>query len=374
MKASGEHTSTNSLSKYHNIVAIDEAGRVEPIVDVKKLKVRLPENPNDRFAVMGIVSIQQSDIERCRAAWDELRSDIQQALGLPFLPSIHARLMWGKTLNPYRGANKENYYIRADLDQLEKWIIRALEIIKDMRMLRWRVAWKNIDEFAVSWLHLFDIEEFINDMQYLKQQVGRKVLQRFFSAAASPLLHVLSISVVYLQELFEQDRANTFGIVLDNTSDVAGYHLASPLEKLLSADYSERVGIVGTIGEVGIDYDNFPLMQIADVLSFFYRKMLNGDIHVKHLLTKHLGYLPDAIKKKQPGAQKILLDVKKAERFSFVQRYTMGYYRALSHDRRGEFERLVLTPDEMLERASRHPKAIGFSLLKNPKGAEAWYL
>ena len=374
MKASSERTSTDLLSNYHNIVAIDEAGRVEPIIDVKKLMVRLPENSNDRFAVMGIVSIQQRDIERCREAWNELRRDIQKALNLHFLPSIHARLMWGKTLNPYRGANKENYYLRATHDQLEKWMIRALTIIKGMRMLRWRVAWKNIDEFAESWMHLFEIDEFINDMQYLKQQVGRKVLQKFFSAAASPLLHILSISVVYLQELFEQDPASTFGIVLDNTSDVAGYHLASPLEKLLSSDYSDRVSIVGTIGEVGVNYDDFPLMQIADVLSFFHRKMLNGDVHVKHLLTKHLGYLPDAIRKKQPGAQKILLDVKKAESFSFVQRYTMGYYRALSHDRRGEFGRLVLTPDEMLERASRYPRAVGFSLLKNPKGAEAWHM
>ena len=362
------------LDKFPFLVAIDESGPYERLVNHKNFSVHYPPS-NDPYFVLGIVALRSSQRTQFDKDWNDITAQIAEALKLDYLPPIHLRLMWGDRkpywLNKQRGL--ENPYKWAEREQVKEWVEKAFKVVDKYQRegsLRWFTYHDNVTAIAAQWERYFEHGTFKKEFEYLKSQVGAKPIRHYLAAVSSPLIHGLSKSMVFLTQSipYSFSEVPMVGVLFDNTQDLVGFETTKALQYFLNRSREVNYVVLGRLEDAGVAYEQFPLMQASDLVGFFFRKRLNKDPVAAYFMEKYGNFVPRAWRKRRTK-KVIKLNPQEAELLSFILRYELGYERATEESEK--FKELAVSPGEFIARIKKKPFRVGVSILKKPFGEEA---
>lgn len=257
------------------VVAIDDSGGIEPLVKWDGSLV-LGDHP---ITIMAIAVLKRKRLEEFNAEWNGLRLEIQSELGCDMLPPIHMRIMWGKSLKKaYRGAL--NPYYGSDFEQIKQWYTKALRIIYRFNRDKLGISFWTMSGIraidAVRHTTYFESSKFLAEMKFLRnasQGRYKKMYAHYHKKITSPLLPMLTDSMLYLNQLMIIKGRRTLELLVDPFADSHGVDAVEVYEAINKLVGLSQIAKVERIANA----DELPVCQAADVIGYsvFRRTMID---------------------------------------------------------------------------------------------------
>lgn len=243
------------------IIALDDSGGVEPLLN-RCGNFHLTKKP---MVVLCAYGVQSNLVESFNGEWNELRTHIKRKLRADFLPPIHMRVMYGKSLASHiRG--HPNPYIEADFhDQILKWIFYAKFLMRDYSFYEGhhidQMYLGHREAFHSAFCQLMTRTKLWKDLRYLKRT--RPSYYEFaLSRLSSPLPKVLALQLGLLNEILKESRKSA--VVVFDSFDASKGVTERTVQEVVS-----RLGFTQIRQLQRVENsDQIPLVQAADVFAW----------------------------------------------------------------------------------------------------------
>lgn len=259
------------LSEVDYVLAIDDSGSIGPLLTKKGT----PSLENDATVLIVCFGLPVKHLDNFNADWTDLREAIREDLRLPYAPAIHARMMYGRRVDPkYRG--RPNPYANVPFDKRTAWLNAAMHIIS---------AYGNLENpcleqsYIVGRAKIFD--DFVevmtqcklwHDISYLTSKKNSRPLKLTTQRLSSPLppLIALMLGLVDLGLKYLGDKRAA--ILFDPFDDSQGVAEETVKQIITETFDFRRISRMERI----LSSDDIPIAQAADILAFWMRRLDQG--------------------------------------------------------------------------------------------------
>lgn len=255
--------------------AIDDSGDPRRLIDWGGNFIEAPLP----FVGLAAVVIRDDLILELESRWAHLQTGIQKKLGTPYLPPIHLRLMWGKSLpNHLRQPKAPNPYLYANFAQIRAWLREARTILLSLaerpQGLTVYADFMERKAFAENMSHYYRDPKFAAEHEFLKRHKtnGQSgiLFNKYHNIGSNPLLRQF-IDILWRINTDLNEKANGAGvhIVVDRFS---GAHSIDAQIVLSSAQTLSELSRIRQISHATAPPS--PLSQAADLYAFSYNRMV----------------------------------------------------------------------------------------------------
>lgn len=259
------------LSEVDYVQAIDDSGSIGPLLTKKGT----PSLENDATVLIFCFGLPVEHLDNFNADWTDLREAIREDLRLPFAPAIHARMMYGRRVDPkYRG--RPNPYANVPFDKRTAWLNAAMHIIS---------AYGNLESpcleqsYIVGRAKIFD--DFIevmtqcklwHDVNYLASKKNSRPLKLTTQRLSSPLPPLIALMLGLVDLGLEYLGNKRAAILFDPFDDSQGV-AEDTVKQIITETFDfRRISRMERI----LSSDDIPIAQAADILAFWMRRLDQG--------------------------------------------------------------------------------------------------
>lgn len=255
------------------VAFIDEAGGWESVIDLSNFQEHA--NPYETHCFVGAIILRAEAVDDFFGEWNSLRSEIARSVELDYLPSIHARFMWGTRLQD-KMHGRPNPYALASREQIEYWVNSGLKLIsrfsteKGKRCLWFHEARYQRSEFARQLL-----EHYNSDLGRIEAEFLRSTYKRGYAGyhrfATSPLAFLLAV-MLYDLNIFTKQKSGWLEVLLDNSEEYSGIDNLAIMTRLREIGSLHKIESVNTLKGKGTSFANSPGHQAADLRLYFVKR------------------------------------------------------------------------------------------------------
>ncbi|MBB5234107.1 DUF3800 domain-containing protein [Deinococcus budaensis] len=263
---------------------IDDSGQAKSLVDWQGKPI---DDPKLRpFAVVAGVLVADARKPKLLADWLTLKARIRDELGLTYLPSIHMRLMWGRTLPPLedRASKLPNPYLKASFQQICDWLEMAFELVhrhstRGQHPLVYFEANDNNHQRRLSDQTYFSHPVSLAERQNLWKH-SKDMYRRFHNVVTNPMVGLLA-SVVFEANLYAR-RVHGHGgqplhVVFDRNPDAKGFDLLDALQGI------QRLGHLSKLGSIVESHTRQDvLLEVADFHAYWINRIKQLEYERRH--------------------------------------------------------------------------------------------
>lgn len=244
------------------LIALDDSGGIEPLLDASG-NFKVAQNP---FVVICAYGLPSQSVRSFNKDWNELRTHIKQELNAAFLPPIHMRVMYGRSL-PEKLRSQPNPYKSADFHKhIVPWLNYSRYLIGHYS----RGEQHHIDQLYFGerqgvhsmFTTMMTRTKLWKDLRYLRRT--RKKYHKFTLARlSSPLPILLAFQLGLLNETLKNMR-KTAVVVIDSFDSSQGVSALTVQQVVTRLGFTQikRIHRAQTS-------DDVPLIQAADALAWF---------------------------------------------------------------------------------------------------------
>lgn len=267
-KLKAGQTAGRQTSSSEYIFALDDSGPTDPILN-RHGKFSPVAQP---FTVIGVVALNKKYEDSFRSQWNCLRSDIQSVLACDELPSLHARLMFGKSPEdrPASYREKPNPYRQASAEQVVNWYLQAMEIIGSYtRLSKGGTSFANTfwrQKVCATWENAFRQPDALAEAEFMKVFRRRRHpdLHRRYIAAVTSVFTIPTLDTYYLIEELLRRQNSRGTLLLDPFTDAVAFDDEVAFEFVRRNLNFQRIMSSKRIE----DTDSEPLLQAADFVAY----------------------------------------------------------------------------------------------------------
>jgi hypothetical protein len=279
--------------------------------------------------------------------WNVLRDDIQSSLGSDWVPPIHLRLMWGKTVKR-RTRGRDNPYVDATFDDIKAWVSRAWGIVDTFvraKRAGWYWTMASRDALAQGNVRFVSHPQFAAELEFIQRYKAR-LFREYHRTIMSPLLPLFAEALLWVNELMmTQPHGTKTDILVDSFPESHGLDVLETVHEIKRVGRLDGIGAVSRIENA----DEEPLVQAADLIGFcrFRNEMatlghINHDIALARIGGKRRGQSISVANIRQRLTQR---DRRQSQAESLTMHYAIARTHVAARDTAFAEEYLVTTEE-----------------------------